>query len=433
MHRRMELMRYICLNVLGMLGLSCYILADTYFIAQWLGADGLAALNLAIPVYNLINGCGLMLGMGGGAKYSIAMEQSGKGNPVFTHTLCMGAALAVLFVLTGCFGSSQLTCLLGADEQTFAMSRVYLRMLLLCSPLFLANSILLCFVRNDGAPGLAMAGMVTGSLSNIVLDYLMIFRLEMGMFGAVLATCLAPVISMGVQSLHFLRGNHRFRPCRCRLSAGECLRILSTGVPSLVTEVSSGVVIIVFNLLMLRLAGNTGVAAYGIIANLSLVVIAVYTGISQGIQPLVSRYTGRRDPSGAWNTLKDALWLSGGISVLLYAGLFLFADPIATLFNSEGNAQLQSLAVEGLRLYFIGAVFAGWNILLCTYFPCVGGAKRGSALSLLRGIVLILPLACLLSMWWGVRGIWLAFPLTELAASAVGAVLVRNRKFRRFL
>lgn len=290
MHLWKEFVKYTSLNVLGMLALSCYILADTFFVSQGLGTNGLTALNLAIPIYSFIHGSGLMIGMGGATKYTIFRSRGdiAAGHRSFTHAVYLAVCFAVFFVLLGLFLPGRIIGLFGAEGEVWEMGTVYLRVILLFAPAFLMNNVLLCFVRNDGAPQLSMAAMITGSLSNVVLDWVFIFPCRMGMFGAAFATGLAPLISMGVLSVHFLRRRQQFtfqfqRP-RLRTAGG----ILSSGVPSLVTEVSSGIVMIVFNAIILGLEGNVGVAAYGVIANLSLVVLAMYTGIAQGVQPLFS-------------------------------------------------------------------------------------------------------------------------------------------------
>ena len=227
------------------------------------------------------------------------------------------------------------------------MTNTYLKVILLFAPAFMMNDILICFVRNDGNPQLSMAAMLTGSLSNVILDYIFIFPCQMGIFGAVFATGLAPVISIMVLSLHFLRHN-------TRSSVKETLSSLSLGFPSLITEFSSGIVIIVFNAIILKIMGNTGVAAYGIIANISLVAIAIYTGIAQGVQPLISREYGNNNMSNAKYLLNYALCAVVILSAAIYSAVFFGADPIASIFNSEGNALLQSTAVCGMKLYFIG-------------------------------------------------------------------------------
>ena len=424
--------KYSSLNVMGMAGLSCYILADTFFVSKGLGANGLAALNLAIPIYSFIHGSGLMIGMGGGTRYAIQKSrQDPAADRTFTHALYLAAAFAAFFVLAGAFFSCTIVSLLGAEGSVFAMSKTYLQVILLFAPAFLLNNVLLCFVRNDGAPQLAMAAMIGGSLSNVVLDWVFIFPCGMEIFGAAFATGLAPIISMLMLSPHFIRKKNQFRPVKCRPEGRLSAGILSSGVPSLVTEASSGVVMIAFNAILLKLAGNVGVAAYGVIANLSLMVIAVYTGIAQGIQPLVSRSYGKGDFRRADATLRYALLTMLIFSAVIYAAVFFGAAPVASIFNSERNAVLQSIAEEGLRLYFLACPFAGFNVILSLYFPSTERPRPAHLLSLLRGFLVILPMAFLLSHLGGIRGVWCAFPATELLVAALGLaffLLARKRR-----
>lgn len=420
-----EFLKYSSLNVLGMIALSCYILADTFFVSKALGADGLAALNLAIPVYSFINGSGLMIGMGGGIKYSIAKSQGAaqRADQTFTNSAVLTAVIAACFFLIGLLASGPLALLLGADGTVYEMTRTYLQVILLFAPMFMTNNLLLCFIRNDGAPQLSMAAMITGSLSNVVLDYVFMFPLGMGIFGAVLATGLAPVISILVLSPYLLRRKNQFHLRKCRISGKLALGIFSSGLPSLITEVSSGIVMIVFNTIILGIAGNIGVAAYGVIANLSLVVMSIYTGISQGIQPLLSSGYGTGNRKKTQSVLRYALVSAVLISVVVYVCVFFGAEPIAAVFNSEQNATLQSIAVTGLKIYFTACVFAGFNIILSVYFTSTENALPAHIISILRGFVVIIPMAFLLSAAAELTGVWAAFPATELIVSLIGAGL----------
>ena len=422
--------KYASLNVLGMLGLSCYILADTFFISKGLGANGLTALNLAIPIYSFVHGTGLMLGMGGATKYAILRSQGEGGcNKIFTNTVTFAGVFALFFVLAGLFFSPQIAALLGADSDVFDMTSTYLRVVLLFSPAFLLNNVLLCFVRNDGKPQLSMLGMLGGSFSNIILDYIFIFPLNMGIFGAVLATGLAPIISMAILSPHLLSQSRGFTLEPCSPSLSMLGSTASLGLPSLITEVSSGIVIMVFNGIILSLQGNVGVAAYGIIANLSLVVIAIYTGIAQGIQPLISRAHGYQDEKGAALFLHYAIAAMAVISCIIYLAVIFFAHPLARIFNSENNQQLQDIAVLGLKLYFTGCIFAGFNIILAVFFTSSERERPAHLIALLRGFFLIIPASFLLSAIWGMIGVWLAFPVAECLVAFVGLFfLLRYRK-----
>lgn len=420
-----EFCKYISLNVLGMIGISCYILADTFFVSKGLGSNGLAALNIAIPVFSLVQGTGLMLGIGGATRYSIAKNQglTQESNKAFTHSLYFGAIFAAVYMLIGIFFPAPLAELLGANSETFEMCRSYLQILLLFSPAFIANNIILAFVRNDGAPQLSMIAMIMGSTFNIIFDYIFIFPMGMGIFGAALATGFSPAVSLLILSSFFIKKHNRFKPIKCRLSAKFSLKIISVGIPSLVTEISSGIVILVFNIIMLRLSGNIGVAAYGIIANISIVIISIYTGVSQGIQPLVSKYYGLNDRKAINSVLRYSLITSVIISIIVYVGLFLFANPIVSAFNSENDALLQISAVNGLKIYFTGILFAGMNIIFAAYFAATDKARPASIISILRGFVIIIPLAILLANLFGINGLWLSFPIAELIVSLVAFIL----------
>lgn len=407
---------------MGMIGLSCYILADTFFVSKGLGTNGLTALNLAIPIYSFIHGSGLMIGMGGGTKYSIqkSRKDPNTANRIFTNAVYLSIVFAVFFVLAGLFLPGAIMSLFGADESVFDMAKTYLQVILLFAPAFLLNNVLLCFVRNDGAPQLSMAAMIGGSLSNVVLDWVFIFPCQMGIFGAAFATGLAPMISILIISPHFIRKKNQFYLVPCKAEGKLFAGILSSGVPSLVTEVSSGVVIIVFNSIILNLEGNIGVAAYGVIANLSLVIVAIYTGIAQGIQPIVSRNYGRKDFGSVKATLRYALVTMLVFSAAVYTVVCLGASQIAGIFNSEQNATLQSIASEGLRLYFIACPFAGFNVVISMYFTSTERPRPAHIISILRGFLLIIPMAFLLSWLGKIRGVWCAFPATELLVALIG-------------
>lgn len=425
-----DFIKYVSLNVLGQIAYSCYTLADTFFVSSSLGANGLTALNLAFPVFCLINGTGLMIGMGGGTRYSILKSRSedNKAKQVFTNAVCLVVIFAALFLLAGLFFSEAIVKLLGADDTIFSMTNTYLRIMLLFAPAFLTNNLLQCFVRNDGTPSLSMAAMIIGSLSNVILDYIFIFPLHMGIFGAIFATGLAPVVSITVLSPYLISRKNKFhflKPVsRCN-SLGE---IISCGIPPFLTEATSGIVMFLFNFIILRLEGNVGVAAFGVITVISLVVVAIYTGLAQGIQPIISRSYGAQNNADVKAILKYAmvtmLFLSGVIYSIIYFG----ASQLAFVFNSERNEILQAFAVTGLKLYFTACPFIGFNIILSTYFISTEKPVQAQIISLLRGFFVLVPMAFLLSAILKMTGIWCAYPLTECIVALIGTILYVSSK-----
>ena len=413
MSREREFLEYVLSSMLAMIGQSIYILADTYFVAKGLGANGLAALNLAIPIYNFINGVGLMIGIGGATRFIISrtVGDAERSRRIYTTAAISGVLAGLCFSLLGLFFVDPLTVLLGAKAETYEMTKIYLRMVLLFALAFISNSIFSAFVKNDGGPKLAMLGMIAGSV-----------------FNTVLATVFSPVMGILVLSLHLIRKKSSFYPVKRGYRFEELRRMLSLGVSSLISEITTGIVMIVFNIIILRLAGNAGVAAYGVLANIILVVIAVYNGIAQGSQPLFGRFFASHDTEKLHLTYRDALIAVGLASAVFYVAMMGFPAQITALFNHENNAEMQRLAVEGFRLYFTSCVFLGFNLLTIMYFVSTARDKQAQVLSLLRGIVLVLPFLLLFSALFGMTGVWIAMPAAEIVVTGIGIRMLRGKE-----
>ena len=396
--------KYVSLNILGMVGLSCYILADTFFIAKALGTTGLAALNFSISIYSAMHGLGLMLGIGGATHFSI----SKKDGTSFSHTVFLGAVFAFLLVLTGLFFTTPLSRMLGADDVTLPLTRIYLSTILVFSPCFIFNNILLAFVRNDENPRLSTIAMLCSSISNILLDYIFLFPLSLGMFGAAFATGISALLSLFVLSLHFFKKKQHFHLVRCRLHFKTFLRLCSYGFSSFIGELASSVSLIVFNLIIFHLEGNIGVAAYGIIANVALIVSSIFNGISQGQQPLASTNYSRGDTGSLQKVLTFSLSTAALFSIVTYAFLSCFAAPVIQVFNSESDLHLFQLAKRGISLYFTGYFFASINIVSIAFFSAISRPKYALLLSLLRSCILLIPAAFLCSALFQMDGVWIS-------------------------
>ena len=278
--------KYVLQNVAGMIGVSVYILADTFFISLYSGADGLTMLNLVIPIYGLMYAFGSMVGIGSAIRYALK-KASGDENTdfYFTHALSWDLILSIPFILLGIFAPQWVLHLMGADARITELGIQYLRIILIGSPFFMMNYAFTAFARNDNATTIAMIGSLSGSAFNIVFDYIFMFPLNMGMAGAALATALSPIVTMSVCSIHYL-GKKNTIGFRWRLpSPSHLLSCCKLGVSAFIGEIASAVTTTVFNILILAMAGNIGVAAYGVIANISIVALSIFNGISQGTQP----------------------------------------------------------------------------------------------------------------------------------------------------
>lgn len=424
--------KYVSLNVISMIGLSFYILADTFFIANGVGSIGLTALNLVLPLWSLISGLGLMIGIGAGISYSIRRGKNNErgANKVFTHAIIMGLIIGIIITVIGALFSYEIAVILGADEVVAPLASEYLKTLLSFSTVFIINYIITAFVRNDNDPNLAMIAMILGSLSNVVLDYIFIFPFKLGMFGAALATGTTPILSLIILSLHFIRKKNNFKLVKCKLKFDYIKNIISLGIPSFITEFSSGIIILLFNFTILRISNNTGVAAYGVIANLALIVVSIFTGIAQGIQPIISKSYGEGKTKNIKIILKYGIITSIVVGIVCYLIGLSFSEEIVSLFNGDGDKLLLSMAVEGINIYFSAFIIMGINIVITSFFASINNPKESLLISIMRGLVVVIPLILLLPNLFDMIGVWMTIPLAEAITILISIKLYLKYKMK---
>ncbi|MCL2874538.1 MAG: MATE family efflux transporter [Defluviitaleaceae bacterium] len=410
--------KYVSLNIIGMISASALVFIDAIFISIALGAYGLTSISLTAPIFSLVFGLGLMLGEGGGSKYAanIAAEKEEKANAFFTISIRTCFIIAVPLVIAGLFFSEQISMLLGAEGHIVPMVAGYTKVFLTFSPVVMLYYALESFVRNDGTPGIAMISSVILYTVNILLDYVFIIHMGLGMLGSGLATVVAAVFALGYLLYHWRKKAH-FHFTVVFVAAKKARAIFAVGAPSFVGNVLTGLNILVFNWLFLRHLGNIGVAAFGIVSTLSIVVFAVFSGIAQGMQPMASHYYGKKDRKNLNIVLRYSIATSIAIACLFIAIVFLFTQPIISILNQEQDislaAQLASLAESGVRIYFTAFFFAGIT-LVSTYFLAAAGApKRALALSILQNGGII-PFVFLAAFFGGVNGIWASYPIFEM-------------------
>lgn len=424
--------QYTSLAVMSMLGQSLFIFADTFFIANGVGAHGIAALNIVLPMISLFNGIGWLFGIGGATLFGIAMgkQRNVEANQIFNMTLWFTVIGSVIFAMITTLLSDTILNLLGANPELFEMSESYYEILMLFAPLFMVNVVMISFLRNDQNPRLAMIALLAGGLTNIVLDYLFIFPLQMGLRGAAIATASSPVVSMLIASLHWRRTTHHLQFRRVKLAFNKLKEIVSLGFSSFFNEFSSAVVMFLFNIIILQVVGTIGVSAYGIIANLNIIVIALFTGLGQGFQPLVSYYYGQNSPKEIKQVLKMALITTSVLSIGIFLIGFLMPDALVGIFNSEQNLQLAEIASQGIPLYFASFLLTGINFVVIYFLAAINQARFALRLSALRGIILIIPILLLMSFWFDLVGIWLTLLVVE-TVTCILAIHLLSKEVQR--
>ena len=392
------------------MGQSVYILADTFFISVSSGANGLAVLNLILPVFGIMFAIGSMIGIGSATRYGIRRAKGEEADHYFTQSISWAVLFSIPFMLIG---------------------KTYLRIVLVFAPFFMCNYSVTAFARNDYATSTVMAGSLAGSAFNIVFDYIFIFPAGLGFSGAALATAFCPCVTMLVCSTHYFSKKCNIGFKWKKLSVRHLISCCQLGVSAFVGEISSAVITFIFNMLILGLTGSTGVAAYGVVANLSLVGMAIMNGMAQGAQPLISESFGKGASGDVKKLLRWALTCAAAIEIVMVALVWTFTDPFIAVFNSENNQLLLEYAHTGLRLYFLGFLFAGVNIMLVAYFSATANPRPAIIGSLLRGAIAIGICAIILSRILGMNGVWLSFLASEMITFAVILILSKYKESRK--
>ncbi|MGO1468808.1 MAG: MATE family efflux transporter [Tissierella sp.] len=422
--------KYIITSILGMLMFSIYVLFDTIFVGQALGKVGLAALNVSIPIYNLLFGIGLLIGVGSSILISINV---GKDNNklaciAFNHSIVLGITIGLLISIFGYIFSDNIILFLGAGGENKLLAEEYLRIVIPFSWSFIMVYNLSVVVRNDNNPRLSMIAMTLGGFLNIILDYILIFPFKMGMRGAAIATVISSLVSLSILLKHIFGKNCTYRLNSIKINKNSTIRILKIGFPSFIVELSSGILIYIFNKELIQTLGYIGVSSYTIIANISLMIVAIFNGISQGAQPLLSLNYGLGDIEEVAKIRNKSIkiaFILGIISLLIGE---LFPEFLISLFTNE-KGKIVDITKLGIRIYFLSFPLAGINIVANGYLQSIEISRYATFISILRGVIFNLVGLKLFTIVLGSIGIWITVPITEiLILITIGIVLYNNKE-----
>ena len=417
------------------LGWALSDMADAVVVGQRLGAVGLAAIGLILPVYMINCMFAHGLGLGGSVRYSRLLSQgrtqeaADSFHGVLALTLLFSVATAVL----GSVLLDPLLALLGtrsADGALYAATKEYLQILVASTPLFYLSNVFNYYLRNDGSQRRAGVGSVVGNLCDIALNITLVLLLDMGTRGAALSTALGQIITIGIYLPGFFGREHTLRLAlpRCRWCK-DALSALKAGMATSVQYLYQMIFFLVCNNLLIRLGGETAVAVFDVIQNASYLILYLFEGTGRAMQPILSTYQGEHNRQGMWNTayLGFAAGLAAGGA--LVALVELWPTGICLLFGIAGSAS-EALACTALRLYGAAALFAGVNILLCNYYQACENEKPSFLLETLRGAVLLIPLT-FVCYALGLQRFWLLFLLTEAGSLAVFLLLGIGGRYRK--
>ena len=414
---------YLIPSICSTLVTSIYILVDTLIIGQGVGAAGISALNIFLPIFSLYNGIGLMFGIGGGILISMedGVGNKEKSDKYFNSSLIAAVIVGLIFTIFINIFLENISYFLGANENSIDLVLEYGRCIVLFTPVFIATNFLSPIVRNKKSPKLAMISVLIGAGLNIVLDYIFVFPMKMGMLGAALATVIGSLTTVVVLLSHFIWKKNRIEVSLKGASIKMIKRIIGCGGSSFLMEVASGFVIFIFNIQILKYLGDIGIVVYGIISNCIIVGMALFNGVAQASQPIIATNYGANKSNRVKKVLKYAMFTTAAIGCLLFLVIFMFTEEVIYIFVKT-NEEIVSMGVPAIRTYLSAFCIMNINILFCNYFQSVGKEKSSIFISVLRGFLLNIILVLSLPIIFGGSSLWYVVPMTEVI-TLVGIII----------
>ena len=422
-------MRYLVPSVFATMVTSIYVLADTIIVGKGIGTIAVAALNIVLPLYNIFFGLGLLFGVGGSVLMSILRgEGDEKGaNAYFSTSL---VAMCVVLALSLAFFTAfmeEIALVFGGTPETMPYIMDYMPYIVWGMGLFFFSSYLQTFIRNDGAPRLAMYAVVSGGVANIILDYVFVYNFNMGMAGAAIATVMGSGLTVVILLTHFFTKKNNLHFSLKGVRPSFIKNIILNGFASFLIEVASGVTIFVFNIQLLKYAGNTGVSVYSIISNTAIVVVCLCKGINQAAQPLLSTNYG----AGLYERTDKIRSLAVKVSIIICAVpviLGLVVPDFFTYIFINPDSAILSMSAPAIRIYFVGFMMLGINMVFICYFQAILKNGYSMIICLMRGLILVVAFAYIFPLFMDVTGIWLAVPAAETITMLFGIYLIYFKK-----
>ena len=412
----------------GILVMSLNILIDTLFVGQWIGAYAIAAINIVLPVSFFIAALGMSIGIGGSSIISRALGDKNKAlaTKTFGNQLALTLTVTVLFSGLGLFFSDQIIPVFGGKDTLFDIAKIYYVIVLYGVPVLgfcmMSNTV----IRAEGKPKNAMYAMLLPSISNLLLDYVFIKVLDLGMYGAAWATTLSYGVCAGYILYFFSSKKSELNLVLSdfKLDAKIVKEIGALGFVTLSRQAMVSITVLLVNNILYQLGGASILAVYAIISRMLMFATFPILGITQGFLPIAGYNFGAK----LYDRVRQVIWVSLKYATLLATLVFLlifyFADAVPYLFTKE--FKVAKATPSALRWVFAALPIVGIQLIGAAFFQAIGKATPALLLTLTRQGFFFIPLLFLFSSQWGIIGVWMSFPASEVLATMVTAYFLRQ-------
>lgn len=426
-----KLLRFVLPSIVMMIFTSIYGVVDGLFVSNYVGKTAFAAVNLIMPFLMAISALGFMIGTGGSAIVAKTLGEGKKkqANEYFSMLVYLTLIGGIVLSALGILFSPLIARGLGADGALLTNCVLYARITLLSMPAFMLQNVFQSFFVTAEKPKLGLGVIVIAGVTNMVLDFLLVGVFQIGLAGAAFATVTSECIGGLFPILYFARKNSSLLKLgRTHFNGKIFLCACGNGSSELMTNLSSSIVNSLYNIQLMNLAGENGVAAFGTIMYVNFIFIAIFLGYSIGSAPLVSYHYGADNHDELKNLFQKSLWLIGIWGLMLFILAQLIARPLAAIFVGY-DADLFSMTQNGFRIYCIAYLINGFNIYGSSFFTALNNGLISAAISFLRTLVFQLAAVLLLPLLLGINGIWSAVAVAELLTLGLTVTFfVRNRK-----
>ena len=409
---------------------SIYGVVDGLFVSNFVGKTPFAALNLIYPFIMVLGAAGFMLGTGGSAYVGKTLGEGKKkeANEYFSLLIYTAIIVGIVLAFLGIVFVRPVARFLGADDAMLEYCVVYARIILAALPAFMLQNMFQSFLITAEKPTMGLVVTVAAGVTNMFLDWLFIAVFDWGLAGAALATAMSQCVGGIVPLLYFCRKNSSvFVLTRTKFYGRVLWYSCSNGVSELLSNISMSIVSMLYNFQLMRVAGENGVAAYGVIMYVQFIFIAIFIGYSIGTAPIISYNYGAGTHGELQNLFKKSAAVISVASVVLMALALLMAKPLASLFVGYDEA-LFAMTTRGFRLCAIAFLFCGVGIFGSSLFTALNNGLVSAVISFLRSVVFQVIAVIVLPIIFGLDGIWVSVSVAELAGMIITMIFVVKLK-----
>ena len=426
-----KLIKFTIPTIIMMIFTSIYSVVDGIFVSNCIGSDAFAAINLIVPALMILGTIGFMVGTGGSALVSktIGEGKKEKANEYFTMLNYFLAFVGFVLTIIGIIFIRPIAKLLGAEGEMLEYCITYGRVLLIALIPFLLQNSFQSFLVVAEKPQMGLKISIVAGITNMVLDFLFIYILKMGIFGAAFATALSQVVGGIIPLIYFVRKNDSpLRIIKTKFDRNALIQTCINGSSEMLTNISTSLVNMLYNMQLMKFAGSDGVVAYGVIMYISFIFSGTYIGYSIGSAPIISYHYGAENTKELKSLLKQSLILLGVTSVVMTILAEILAKLLASIFVSYDHNLLE-MTTNAIRIFSISFIISGFNMFASSFFTALNDGVVSAIISFVRTLVFQTALIFILPILFGLNGIWFAVVVAEILALIVSSLLLfKNRK-----